>query len=118
MRCRPCSGIQDEVGFASLRYDDQIGKLSLVGAGMKSNPGVSATFFKALAAADINVEMISTSEIRISIITRDDRLDDARARGSYGLRSRRGRGGRRLRRHRPLTTPSPYSCTVVISCSF
>jgi hypothetical protein len=44
---------------------------------MKSNPGVSATFFKALAAADINVEMISTSEIRISIITRDDRLDDA-----------------------------------------
>jgi aspartate kinase len=71
------SRIQDEVGFASLRYDDQIGKLSLVGAGMKSNPGVSATFFKALAAADINVEMISTSEIRISIITRDDRLDDA-----------------------------------------
>jgi len=71
------SKIQDEVGFASLLYDDQIGTLSLVGAGMKSNPGVSATFFKALAAADINVEMISTSEIRISVVMRDDRLDEA-----------------------------------------
>jgi aspartate kinase len=71
------SRIQDEVGFASLQYDDQIGKLSLVGAGMKSNPGVSATFFKALAAPDINVEMISTSEIRISVVMRDDRLDEA-----------------------------------------
>ena len=71
------SRIQGEVGFASLQYDDQIGKLSLVGAGMKSNPGVSATFFKALASADINVEMISTSEIRISVVMRDDRLDEA-----------------------------------------
>ncbi len=44
---------------------------------MKSHPGVSATFFQALANADINVEMISTSEIRISVIMRDDRLDDA-----------------------------------------
>ncbi|MEI2775128.1 MAG: aspartate kinase [Tetrasphaera sp.] len=69
--------IQPEIGFAALLYDDQIGKLSLVGAGMKSHPGVSATFFQALASADINVEMISTSEIRISVIMRDDRLDDA-----------------------------------------
>ena len=69
--------IQGEVGFSSIQYDDQIGKLSLVGAGMRSNPGVSATFFKALANAGVNIEMISTSEIRISVITRDDLLDDA-----------------------------------------
>jgi aspartate kinase len=69
--------IQPEVGFASLLYDDHIGKLSLVGAGMRSHPGVSATFFKALADAGINIEMISTSEIRVSVITRDDQLDDA-----------------------------------------
>lgn len=69
--------IQSQVGFASLQYDDQIGKASLVGAGMRSNPGVSATFFKALADADINIEMISTSEIRISVVTRADRLDEA-----------------------------------------
>jgi aspartate kinase len=69
--------IQPEVGFASLLYDDHIGKLSLVGAGMRSHPGVSATFFKALAEAGINIEMISTSEIRVSVVTRDDQLDDA-----------------------------------------
>ena len=69
--------IQPEVGFASLLYDDHIGKLSLVGAGMRSHPGVSATFFKALADAGINIEMISTSKIRVSVITRDDQLDDA-----------------------------------------
>ncbi|HET7822241.1 MAG TPA: aspartate kinase [Ornithinibacter sp.] len=69
--------IQGEVGFSSIQYDDQIGKLSLVGAGMRSNPGVSATFFKALANAGVNIEMISTSEIRISVITRDDLLDEA-----------------------------------------
>lgn len=69
--------IREEVGFAALQYDDQIGKLSLVGAGMRSNPGVSATFFRALADAGINVEMISTSEIRISVITRDDRVVEA-----------------------------------------
>ena len=69
--------IQPAVGFASLLYDDHIGKLSLVGAGMRSHPGVSATFFKALAETGVNIEMISTSEIRVSVITRDDQLDDA-----------------------------------------
>jgi aspartate kinase len=69
--------IQARVGFASLLYDDHIGKLSLVGAGMRSHPGVSATFFKALAEAGVNIEMISTSEIRVSVVTRDDQLDDA-----------------------------------------
>jgi aspartate kinase len=69
--------IQPVVGFNSLLYDDHIGKLSLVGAGMRSHPGVSATFFKALATAGVNIEMISTSEIRVSVITRDDQLDEA-----------------------------------------
>jgi aspartate kinase len=69
--------IQPKSGFASLLYDDHIGKLSLVGAGMRSHPGVSATFFKALAETGVNIEMISTSEIRVSVITRDDQLDDA-----------------------------------------
>ncbi|HEU5416849.1 MAG TPA: aspartate kinase [Streptosporangiaceae bacterium] len=60
--------LQDEVGFTTLLYDDQIGKISLVGAGMRSHPGVSATFFGALAEAGVNIEMISTSEIRISVV--------------------------------------------------
>jgi len=68
---------QPDIGFASLQYDDTIGKLSLIGAGMKSHPGVSARFFAALSDAGINIEMISTSEIRISVVTRADTLDDA-----------------------------------------
>ena len=71
------TAIQGAVGFSGLQYDDQIGKLSLVGAGMRSNPGVSATFFRALAEAGVNIEMISTSEIRISVVTRADSLDEA-----------------------------------------
>jgi len=62
--------LQGEVGFASIQYDDQIGKLSLIGAGMRSHPGITATFFGAMSEAGINIEMISTSEIRISIICR------------------------------------------------
>ena len=69
--------IQDEVGFEQLLYDDQIGKVSLVGAAMRSHPGVSATFFAALADAGVNVEMISTSEIRISVVTREQDVDAA-----------------------------------------
>jgi aspartate kinase len=60
--------LQGEVGFESLLYDDRIGKVSLIGAGMRSHPGVSATFFGALADAGVNIEMISTSEIRISVV--------------------------------------------------
>jgi aspartate kinase len=60
--------LQDEVGFESLLYDDRIGKVSVIGAGMRSHPGVSATFFGALAEAGVNIEMISTSEIRISVV--------------------------------------------------
>ncbi|MEI7550349.1 MAG: aspartate kinase [Actinomycetes bacterium] len=69
--------IQGEVGFESLIYDDQIGKLSLVGAGMRSHPGISATLFGAMSDAGINIEMITTSEIRISILCRDSDLDRA-----------------------------------------
>jgi aspartate kinase len=65
------------IGFASLKYDDQIGKLSVVGAGMKTNSGVSAQLFTALFEAGINIEMISTSEIRISVVTRADMLNTA-----------------------------------------
>jgi aspartate kinase len=66
-----------EVGFQTLQHDDQIGKLSLVGAGMRTNVGVSAQLFTALYDAGINIEMISTSEIRISVVTRADMLNDA-----------------------------------------
>jgi aspartate kinase len=69
--------IQGEVGFETLIYDDQIGKLSLVGAGMRSHPGISATLFGAMSDAGINIEMITTSEIRISILCRDSDLDRA-----------------------------------------
>jgi aspartate kinase len=61
---------QGEIGFQSIQYDDQIGKLSLIGAGMRSHPGVTATFFACLSEAGVNIEMISTSEIRISIVCR------------------------------------------------
>ncbi|WP_323097512.1 aspartate kinase [Intrasporangium sp. YIM S08009] len=69
--------IKHEVEYEDLRLDDKIGKIALVGAGMKSHPGVSAKFFGALAEAGINIEMISTSEIRVSAVTRAEQLDDA-----------------------------------------
>jgi len=62
--------IEKEVNFKDIDTDENIAKISLVGAGMRSHPGVSATFFKAIAGAGVNVEMISTSEIRISVVTR------------------------------------------------
>ena len=68
---------QSEVGFDSLQYDDQIGKLAVVGAGMRTSAGVSAQLFRALSDAGINIEMISTSEIRISVVTRADTLHEA-----------------------------------------
>ncbi|WP_049562985.1 aspartate kinase [Nonomuraea sp. SBT364] len=69
--------IQSEIGYESLLFDDQIGKVSLIGAGMRSHPGVTATFFAALADAGVNIEMISTSEIRISVIVEQDGVDAA-----------------------------------------
>ena len=62
--------IKDQIQYQELILDEDIAKISLVGAGMKSHPGVSANFFRALAKAGVNIEMISTSEIRISVVTR------------------------------------------------
>ena len=69
--------LKDEVGYDSLLYDDGIGKVSLVGAGMRTHPGVSARLFSALAAAGVNIEMISTSEIRISVVVNESDVDTA-----------------------------------------
>jgi len=69
--------IQGEIGYDKLLYDDQVGKISLIGAGMRSHPGVTAKFFSALADAGVNIEMISTSEIRISVIIDEAQLDTA-----------------------------------------
>lgn len=69
--------VQDKVGFRDLLYDEHVGKVSLIGAGMRSHPGVAATFFAALGEAGVNIEMISTSEIRVSVVCRDTDLDAA-----------------------------------------
>ncbi|WP_049573789.1 aspartate kinase [Streptomyces sp. SBT349] len=65
------------IGFEALRYDERIAKISLVGAGMKTNPGVTATFCEALSNAGVNIELISTSEIRISVVTREEDVNEA-----------------------------------------
>lgn len=70
-------GARASIGFKRLEFDDEIGKLSVVGAGMRTHSGVSAILFGALAKAGINIEMISTSEIRISVVTDIAQLDDA-----------------------------------------
>ena len=69
--------VKGSIGFESLQYDEKIGKLSLIGAGMRSHPGVSATFFSSLADAGVNVQLISTSEIRISVVVLESDLDNA-----------------------------------------
>ncbi|MEV6772542.1 aspartate kinase [Nocardia sp. NPDC051030] len=68
---------QGDIGFSQVVYDDHVGKVSLVGAGMKSHPGVTATFCESLAEAGINIDLISTSEIRISVLVKDNDLDEA-----------------------------------------
>src|SRR4029450_5904947 len=69
--------LKADVGFTDVLYDDQIGKISVIGVGMRSHPGVSAKFFSALAGVGVNIEMISTSEIRISVIVDQDDVDRA-----------------------------------------
>jgi aspartate kinase len=66
-----------EIGFTDVLYDDHIGKVSLVGAGMRSHPGVTATFCEALARVGVNIDLMSTSEIRISVLVKDTELDKA-----------------------------------------
>jgi aspartate kinase len=68
---------QERIGFQELLYDDRIGKVSLIGAGMRSHPGVSAKFFGALAGAGVNIQMITTSEIRISVVVSQGDVDNA-----------------------------------------
>lgn len=69
--------IRADLDVTNVLFDDGIGKVSLVGAGMKSHPGVTATFCEALSAAGINIELISTSEIRISVLVREGEVDKA-----------------------------------------
>lgn len=69
--------LQEEGNWKNVLYDDQVGKVSLVGAGMKSHPGVTAEFTEALRDAGINIEMITTSEIRISVLIRESEVQDA-----------------------------------------
>ncbi|MDO5092380.1 MAG: aspartate kinase [Propionibacteriaceae bacterium] len=79
--------IKSQTGFEEVLYDDQIGKVSIVGVGMRSHPGVTATFFQALAAENVNLQMISTSEIRISVVVGADEVDRAvrGAHAAFGL---------------------------------
>ena len=69
--------LKGEIGFSQVLYDDHVGKVSLIGAGMRSHPGVTATFCETLAGVGVNIELISTSEIRISVLVRDTELDKA-----------------------------------------
>ena len=81
------NALQESIGFSDVLYDDQIGKVSVVGVGMRSHPGVTAKFFSSLAAADVNIGMISTSEIRISVVVDQDDVDRAvaAAHTAFGL---------------------------------
>ncbi len=81
------NSIKADVGFDNVLYDDQIGKVSVIGVGMRSHPGVTAMFFSALAAAEVNLEMISTSEIRISVVVNETEVDAAvrAAHTAFGL---------------------------------
>ena len=76
-RWRRCEARQAEIEFDEIVYNDHVGKVSLIGAGMRSHPGVTATFCEALAEAGVNIDIISTSEIRISVLVRDVELDTA-----------------------------------------
>lgn len=72
-----CEGVRHELQIGSVSADDGVGRVTLIGAGMKSSPGITAKMFETLAALDINIEMISTSSIRISTIVRAERVGDA-----------------------------------------
>ena len=104
------TALQDEIGFSQVLYDDHIGKVSLVGAGMRSHPGVTATFCEALAEVGVNIDLISTSEIRISVLVKDTELDKAVVGAARGVRPRRRRGSRRVRGNGTLGTMVEYRC--------
>ncbi len=71
------NGLSGQVGAAGCGYDHDIGRVSVVGAGMKSNPGVAAKMFQVLADNGINIEMISTSAIRISCVIQESQVEQA-----------------------------------------
>ncbi len=71
------NALAPEIGASEVLADDGIAKVSLVGAGMRTHPGVSATMFESLSNAGINIEMISTSPIRVSCVVRADRVEEA-----------------------------------------
>jgi aspartate kinase len=72
-----CNNVKDLIGATSVTTDDQIGRVSVIGAGMKSSPGVTAQMFETLSSNGINIEMISTSSIRISCVVRADKVAEA-----------------------------------------
>ncbi len=82
-----CHDLSEELGATGISSDDGVARVSLVGAGMKSHPGVTATMFETLAAEGINIDMISTSTIRISCMVRADQVERAvqRLHGAFGL---------------------------------
>lgn len=81
--------LKDKIGYDELKFDEAIGKVSIIGAGMRTSPGISATFFEALAAAGVNIGMISTSAIRISVVVDEGDIDTAvrAAHEAFGLGS-------------------------------
>jgi aspartate kinase len=74
---RVASGLQEEIGATGVLADSEIGRVSLIGAGMKTHPGVAATMFETLADEGVNIDMISTSPIRISCVVRDRQVEHA-----------------------------------------
>ena len=72
-----CEALAAEIGASDVRADDEIARVSVIGAGMKSHPGVAATVFETLAEHGINIEMISTSAIRVSCVVRQSQIEDA-----------------------------------------
>ncbi|RJS45529.1 aspartate kinase [Nocardioides cavernaquae] len=81
------SRLQAEVGYERLQYDDSVGKVSIVGAGMSTSPGITARFFEAMSEAGVNIEMISTSEIRVSVVVSEAQIQTAvnAAHGAFNL---------------------------------
>jgi aspartate kinase len=69
--------LRDELGIGEIASDSDMGKVSVVGAGMKSHPGVAAKTFTVLGEAGVNIEMIATSPIKISCVIREHQVEDA-----------------------------------------
>ena len=82
-----CEALADELGFSGVMADPNLGRVSVVGAGMASNPGVAATMFETLAQNEVNIEMIATSPIRISCVIAEGDVDRATValHTAYGL---------------------------------